>query len=216
MCVAHGAGVLHDRPGVSATRTALVCSAPGAVRQPTRRGTREGTTRGACDDAAGVKSMKRELGGLLAAALLIAVVVVAWRFTVSVQRASARAAAWESAAATVQADVAVGHVWLEELLAGARGADVRRAVRGPFIAASAGCRALRDGGRTPDGSRIVAVADEPVRRDVIEACRRVDVVRAMTDRRLAARAPAGSAADARYDAAFRSALALAQGLPQRL
>src|SRR3954451_15135186 len=151
MCVAHGAGVLRDRPGVSATRTALVCSAPGAVRQPTRRGTRERTTRGACDDAADVTSMKRELGGLLATALLIAVVVVAWRFTVSVQRASARAAAGESAAATVQADVAVGHVWLEELLAGDRTVDVRRYVRGPFIAASAGCRAPRGGGPAAGG-----------------------------------------------------------------
>src|SRR4051812_18662477 len=170
----------------------------------------------ACDDAADVTSMRRQLGGFLAAALLIAVVVVAWRFTVSVQRASARAAAWESAAATVQADIAVGHVWLEELLAGDRSVDVRRDVRGPFVAAAAGCRALRDGGRTPDGSRIAAAADEPLRRDVIEACRRVDVVRAMTNRRLAGRTAAGSPADARYDAAFRSAFALAQGLPQRL
>ena len=148
---------------------------------------------------------------VLGAAALIAVVVVAWRFTASAQRATARAADWEAVAAAVQADIAVGHVWLEERLAGDRTVDVGRDVRGSFGSALAGCRALRDGG-VAGGERIVAV-DGSLRPDVVEACRRVVVVRAMADSRLATGARAGTAADRRFDVAFRRAFALAQRLP---
>jgi PAS domain S-box-containing protein len=154
---------------------------------------------------------RRDVAQLLGIAVLIALVVAAWRLTVSAQRATARAADREAVAAGVQADIAVGHVWLEEHLAGDRTVDVLRDVRGPVDAAVAGCRALRDGG-VVRRQRIPAV-EGSVRPDVVEACRRVDTVRVMTERRLSTGAQAGTPADRRFDRAFRGALVLVERMP---
>ena len=68
----------------------------------------------------------------VAAAMVLIVAVGAWRLTVDAGRSSARAAHWESVAGGVQADIAVGHVWLEEFLAGDRTINVSRDILGTF------------------------------------------------------------------------------------
>jgi PAS domain S-box-containing protein len=154
--------------------------------------------------------------GLLAAVLLIAVVIGAWRLTVSAQNASSQATGWESVAAAVQADIAVGHLWLEEHLAGDRTVNVRRDIREPFRAAIVGCTALRNGGRAPRGTRVVAVDSGAVRRDMLDTCRRIAHVRALTLERLRTGDAPGSDDDRRFDAAFRPAFARARVLPAAL
>ena len=152
----------------------------------------------------------------LAAGLVLVVVVGIWQLTMAAGRTSARIARWETVAGGVEADIAVGHVWLEEYLAGDRTINVRHDILGNFDGARARCRALRDGGPSPDGGRIAAVDDQPLRGELFAQCRGLDELRALTVQRLTRRTPAGSPADQRYDARFRAALALAERLPGRI
>ena len=81
--------------------------------------------------------------------MVLVVALAAWRLTVAAGRSSSRTAHWEAVAGGVQADIAVGHVWLEEYLAGDRTIDVNRDILGNFDSARGRCRALRDGGPSP-------------------------------------------------------------------
>src|SRR4051794_31462677 len=148
--------------------------------------------------------------------MVLVVALAAWRLTVAAGRSSARTAHWEAVAGGMQADIAVGHVWLEEFLAGDRTIDVNRDIMGNFYAAGGRCRALRDGGASPDGERVAAVRDAPLRVEVVVLCGRLDNLRALTVQRLVRRTAAGTPADQRYDARFRDALALAEALPGRI
>ena len=151
------------------------------------------------------------------AAMVLIVALGAWRLTVAAGHASARTAHWEAVAGGVQADVAVGHVWLEEYLAGDRTISVDRDILGNFDHARARCRALRDGGSSPgEGGRVAAVDDPQLRGEVIQLSAKLDDLRALTVQRLARRTAAGTPADQRYDARFRAALALAERLPLRI
>jgi PAS domain S-box-containing protein len=164
----------------------------------------------------GVRLARWTVAQFLAAGLVLLVVVGIWQLTVAAGRASARIARWEAVAGGVEADIAVGHVWLEEYLAGDRTINVRRDILGNFDGARARCRALRDGGPSADRGRVAAVDDQPLRGELVAQCRGLDELRALTVRRLARRTPAGSPADQRYDARFRAALALAERLPGRI
>jgi PAS domain S-box-containing protein len=163
-----------------------------------------------------VKLSKWTVAQWVAAAMVLVVAVAAWRLTISAGHASSRAARWETVAGGVQADVAVGHVWLEEYIAGDPTINVRRDIFGNFDNASGRCRALRDGGRSPDGGSVATVDDRELRAEVVALCSRLDQLRALTAQRVAQRTPAGSAADQRYDLRFRAALARAEGLPLRI
>jgi sigma-B regulation protein RsbU (phosphoserine phosphatase) len=152
----------------------------------------------------------------VAAAMVVVVALGAWRLTVAAGHSSARTGRWEAIAGGVQADIAVGHVWLEEYLAGDRTINVRRDILGNLDSAGGRCRALRDGGPSPDGGRVAAVDDRQLRREVVGLCRGLDDLRALTVQRLVRRTAAGSPADQRYDVRFRAGLALAERLPRRI
>ncbi len=152
----------------------------------------------------------------VAAAMVLVVALAAWRLTVAAGRSLSRTAHWEAVAGGVQADIAVGHVWLEEYLAGDRTIDVNRDILGNFDSARARTRALRDGGPSPGGERVAAVDDPRLRGEVAAVSRRLDDLRALTVQRLARRTVAGSPADQRYDVRFRAALAQAERLPPRI
>jgi len=146
---------------------------------------------------------------------VLVVAVGAWRLTVAAGHSSARTARWEAVAGGVQADIAVGHVWLEERLAGDRTIDVERDILGNMDRARARCRVLRDGGPSPDGGRVAAVDDPQLRHELVALCGALDRLRALTVQRLVQRTVAGTPADQRYDVRFRRALALAAALPRR-
>jgi PAS domain S-box-containing protein len=148
--------------------------------------------------------------------MVLVVALGAWRLTVAAGHSSARAALWETVAGGVQANVAVGHVWLEEYIAGDHTISVSRDILGNFDAARARCRALANGGRSPEGPRVTAVDDPQLRAEVLRLSRRLDVLRALSVQRIVRRTPAGSSADQNYDAHFRAALALAERLPVRI
>jgi PAS domain S-box-containing protein len=153
----------------------------------------------------------------VAAAMVLIVALAAWRLTVAAGHSSARTARWEAVAGGVQADVAVGHVWLEERLAGDRTINVQRDILGNFDRARARCAALRTGGTSPgESGRVAAVDDPQLRAEVVALTRMLDGLRALTVQRLVRRTVAGTPADQRYDARFRAALALAQRLPVRI
>src|SRR3954468_24242005 len=99
--------------------------------------------------------------------MVLVVALAAWRLTVAAGRSSSRTAHWEAVAGGVQADIAVGHVWLEEYLAGDRTIDVSRDILGNFDSARGRVGALRDGGASPDGERVVAVDDPPLRGELV-------------------------------------------------
>jgi PAS domain S-box-containing protein len=163
-----------------------------------------------------VKSTRWTVAQWVAAALVLVVALAAWRLTVAAGHASARAARWQTVAGSIQADVAVGHVWLEEHIAGDRTVSISRDIYGNFDNARARCRALLDGGLTPDGGGVARVRDEQLRAELLPECRRLDVLRALTTRRVRRDTPAGSPADQAYDAYFRVTLAAAERLPRRI
>jgi PAS domain S-box-containing protein len=163
-----------------------------------------------------VKVTRWTVAQCLAAAMVLVVALAAWRLTVAAGRSLSRTAHWEAVAGGVQADIAVGHVWLEEYLAGDRTIVVNRDILGNFDNARARCRALRDGGPSPGGERVAAVDDPRLRGEVVAVSRRIDDLRALTVQRLAGRTVAGTPADQRYDARFRAALAQAERLPPRM
>jgi PAS domain S-box-containing protein len=163
-----------------------------------------------------VRVSKWTVAQWVAAAMVLVVALAAWRLTVSAGRASARAAHWEAVAGGVEADVAVGHVWLEEYIAGDRTISVGRDILGSFDSASGRCRALRDGGPSTDGGSVAAVDDRELRGEVVALCRRLDQLRTLTVQRAAQRTPAGSPADQRYDLRFRAVLGRAARLPLRI
>ncbi len=162
-----------------------------------------------------MRSPRWTVAQFLAAATVLIVAVGAWRLTVAAGHSSARTARWEAIAGGVQADIAVGHVWLEERLAGDRTINVDRDILGNMDRARARCRALRDGGPSPDGGRVAAVDDPQLRRELVALCGALDRLRALTVQRLVQRTVAGTPADQRYDVRFRRSLALAAGLPRR-
>jgi PAS domain S-box-containing protein len=158
-----------------------------------------------------------KLAEVLAMAVVLAVVVVGWQVTMSAQRAADRASDWEVVAGGMQADMAVGHVWLEEHLANDPTVDVERDVLGSLRSADLRCRLLRDGGRSADVGRVAPVDPPALRRDVVGACSRIARLAEMTDRRLSApTSRPGTALDAVYDVQFRRTLSLARRLPGRI
>jgi PAS domain S-box-containing protein len=164
-----------------------------------------------------VRGAKWTVAQGVAAAMVLIVALAAWRLTVDAGHSSARTARWEAVAGGVQADVAVGHVWLEEYITGDRTISVPFDIFGNFDNARARCRALRDGGSSPgEAGRVTAVDDTQLRAEVVLLCRRLDNLRALTGQRLANRTVPGTPADQRYDARFRVTLALAQRLPKRI
>ena len=88
------------------------------------------------DDRA-VKVTRWTVAQCVAAAMVLVVALAAWRLTVAAGRSLSRTAHWEAVAGGVQADIAVGHVWLEEYLAGDRTIDVNRDILGNFDSARA-------------------------------------------------------------------------------
>src|SRR3954447_3029835 len=148
--------------------------------------------------------------------MVLVVARAAWGLTVAAGRASARTAHWQAVAGGVQADIAVGHVWLEEYLVGDRTIVVNRDVFGNLDNARGRCRALRDGGASPGGERVAAVDDGALRTDLTVLCGRLDGLRVLTVERLVRGTAAGTPADQRYDARFKRALALAAALPGRI
>jgi serine phosphatase RsbU (regulator of sigma subunit)/PAS domain-containing protein len=163
-----------------------------------------------------VKVTRWTIAQCIAAAMVLIVAVAAWRLTVAAGRSSSRTAHWEAVAGGIQADIAVGHVWLEEYLTGDRTIDINRDIMGNVDTAGGRCRALRDGGTSPDGESAAAVDDPPLRIEVVVLCRRLDTLRALTVQRLVRRTLPGTPEDQRYDARFREALALAEALPARI
>ena len=171
---------------------------------------------GAHDDRS-VRSTRWTVAQCLAAATVLVVAVGAWRLTVAAGHSSARTARWEAVAGGVQADIAVGHVWLEERLAGDRTIDVDRDILGNMDRARARCRVLRDGGPSPDGGRVAAGRRSAAAGMSWSRCAgALDRLRALTVQRLVRRTVAGTPADQRYDVRFRRALALAAALPRRI
>jgi PAS domain S-box-containing protein len=163
-----------------------------------------------------VKFTRWTIAQWVAAAMVLVVALAAWRLTVAAGRSSARTAHWEAVAGGVQADIAVGHVWLEEYLVGDRTIEVNRDILGNFDSARGRCVALRDGGPSPDGERVAAVDERALRADLVGLCARLDGLRTLTVQRLVRRTAAGTPADQRYDARFREALALSEALPGRI
>jgi sigma-B regulation protein RsbU (phosphoserine phosphatase) len=163
-----------------------------------------------------VKRKRWTVAQWVAAAIVLVVALGAWRLTVAAGHASARTARWQTVAGGVQADIAVGHVWLEEYIAGDRSIRVNRDVFGNFDNARERCRALLDGGLSPDGGSVAPVDDRQLRGELVAQCRGLDGLRALTVQRVRRLTPAGSSADQRYDARFRQLLALAERLPRRI
>jgi sigma-B regulation protein RsbU (phosphoserine phosphatase) len=203
-----------DRPGNSAATPvgAEICTALA-----TRALTNADARRAPREEHSVVRATKWTAAQGVAAAMVLVVALGAWRLTVAAGHASGRTAHWEAVAGGVQADVAVGHVWLEEYLAGDRTISVDRDILGNFDRARARCLALRDGGSSPgETGRVAAVDDPQLRGDVMHLSARLDDLRELTVQRLARRTVAGTPADQRYDARFRAALALAERLPVRI